>query len=175
MNRYWISALGVILLVAAASVAAAQQWSRKYVSSLPDSAFAAVETAPNGRKLRHLPHHDHTGALDIPHLKSARARLKQVKWADPANAEKARLHLEEHWREYQQAAAQTRKRPAPLDLNRASLEELMRLPRIGEKTARAILNYREAHGSFKSVNELQLVHGIGPKTFEAIKDLVTVK
>src|SRR5947208_10623089 len=68
-------------------------------SRLPDSAFAVVETAPDGRKARHLPHHDGTGAVDLAHLKAARSRLSQVKWLDTANEEKARRHLEEHWRE----------------------------------------------------------------------------
>lgn len=69
------------------------------MSRLPDSAFAVMEIAPDGRKLRHLPHHDETGAVDIPHLKAARSRLGQVKWLDTLNAAAARRHLEEHWRQ----------------------------------------------------------------------------
>ncbi len=69
------------------------------ISALPDSAFAAVETAPDGRRLRHLPHHDETGAVDLAHLKAARSRVGQVKWLDPANARAAREHLDGHWRE----------------------------------------------------------------------------
>src|SRR5437879_13465754 len=76
-----------------------EEGARTYISRLPDSAFAAVETAPDGRKARHLPHHDGTGAVDLSHLKAARSRLGQVKWLDAANEEKARRHLEEHWRE----------------------------------------------------------------------------
>ena len=67
------------------------------MSRLPDSAFAVVEIAPDGRKLRHLPHHDETGALDLAHLKAALARRGQVKWLDPTNEDVARRHLEEHW------------------------------------------------------------------------------
>lgn len=80
--------------------ARAEEWNRTYINALPDSAFAVVETTPDGKKVRHLPHHDNTGALDIPHLKSARARLKQVKWTDPSNEGKARDHLDQHWQEY---------------------------------------------------------------------------
>jgi len=69
--------------------AAAEEWSRTYISRLPDSAFAVVETAPDSRKARHLPHHDGTGAVDLAHLKAARSRLGQVKWLDAANEEKA--------------------------------------------------------------------------------------
>jgi len=68
--------------------AAAEEWSRTYISRLPD-----------GRKARHLPHHDETGAVDLSHLRAARSRLGQVKWLDAANQERARRHLEEHWRE----------------------------------------------------------------------------
>ncbi len=83
-----------------ASPVGAEEWSQAYVKALPDSAFAAIETTWDGKKVRHLPHHDTTGALDIPHLKSARARLKQVKWTDPSNEGKARDHLDQHWQEY---------------------------------------------------------------------------
>jgi hypothetical protein len=77
----------------------AEEWSQARISRLPDSAFAAVETSPDGRRVRHLPHHDETGALDLPHLKAATSRLGQVKWLDPAHAEIARQHLDAHWRQ----------------------------------------------------------------------------
>lgn len=79
--------------------AAGAEWSRAYIARLPDSAFAGVETAPDGRKVRHLPHHDESGAVDLAHLRAARSRLGQVRWVDPVNEEIARQHLEEHWRE----------------------------------------------------------------------------
>lgn len=89
----------VFLLSAGAHPVAAEEWSRTRIDRLPDSAFAVVEIAPDGRKLRHLPHHDETGALDVPHLRAARSRLGQVRWLDPAREAIARRHLEEHWRE----------------------------------------------------------------------------
>src|SRR5439155_11863414 len=58
-----------------------------------------VETAPDGRKVRHLPHHDETGTVDLGHLRAARSRLGQVRWLDPLSEEIARRHLEEHQRE----------------------------------------------------------------------------
>src|SRR2546430_16834773 len=69
--------------------AAAEEWSRTYVSRLPHSAFAVVETAPDGRQLRHLPHHDGTGAVHLSHLRAARSRLGQVKWLDAPNGGEA--------------------------------------------------------------------------------------
>jgi len=78
---------------------AAERWTRQYINSLPDSAFAVVETTPGGKKLRHLPHHDRSGRVDVPHLRNAMSRLSQVKWADPQHAVAAREHLERHLRE----------------------------------------------------------------------------
>ena len=90
----------IILLMSlalfASSSAPAEEWSRARISKLPDSAFAAVEISADGRKVRHLPHHDESGAVDPAHLRAARARLAQVKWLDPANESLARRHLQSH-------------------------------------------------------------------------------
>src|SRR2546426_2396668 len=101
--RWWmvlrLTGLLVSLAVLASSSAAAEEWSRARISRLPDSAFAVIEVSPDGRKVRHLPHHDETGAVDPAHLRAARARLPQVKWLDAASEAMARRHLEEHTRE----------------------------------------------------------------------------
>jgi competence protein ComEA len=62
-----------------------------------------------------------------------------------------------------------------IDLNTASLDALMTLPGIGPVKAQAIVDYREQHGPFASIEGLTAVSGIGPATFEKIRDLVTVK
>lgn len=54
----------------------------------------------------------------------------------------------------------------------ATLDEC--LPGIGPAYAQRIIEYREAHGGFKSIEEIQEVSGIGPKTFEKIKNQITV-
>jgi competence protein ComEA len=59
--------------------------------------------------------------------------------------------------------------PARINLNTAEAHELTMLPGIGEKTARAIVEYRRAHGPFQSFDQLQQVRGIGPATVEAIR------
>jgi hypothetical protein len=86
--------LGILILIDSSADAA--KWSRQYVQELPDSAFAAIETTSDGKALRHLPHHDLDGNLDIPHLCNAVSRLDQVKWRDAANAEAAGEHLRKH-------------------------------------------------------------------------------
>ncbi|HYR38947.1 MAG TPA: hypothetical protein VEW27_07290 [Methylomirabilota bacterium] len=93
-----LTVLLISLVVFVNSPAAAEEWPKARISRLPDSAFAVVEISPDGRSVRHLPHHDETGAVDAAHLRAARARLAQVKWLDPANESVARRHLEGHLR-----------------------------------------------------------------------------
>lgn len=62
----------------------------------------------------------------------------------------------------------------PIDINRASCDELAALPYIGETKAAAIVEYRTAHGAFAHIEQIQEVPGIGPATFEHIAELITV-
>jgi competence protein ComEA len=62
----------------------------------------------------------------------------------------------------------------PVDLNRATVDELDELPGVGPATAEAILAHREANGPFASVDELLDVRGIGEAKLAALRDLVTV-
>lgn len=61
-----------------------------------------------------------------------------------------------------------------IDINKATEEQLVALPGIGIKTARAIVAYREAIGGYKSLEQLRLVRGVGDKVYGCLKDLVTV-
>ena len=61
---------------------------------------------------------------------------------------------------------------APLDLNSATLEQLVALPGIGPVTAQKILDYRRQHGAFHAVAELEGVPGIGPAHMAQLKGLV---
>lgn len=63
---------------------------------------------------------------------------------------------------------------AKVNLNTADLSELQQLNGIGEKKASAIIAYREENGSFKSIDELKKVGGIGEKTFENLKEEIEV-
>ena len=63
---------------------------------------------------------------------------------------------------------------AAINLNTATKDELVALPGIGPAKAQAILDYRSAHGAFKSVEEVKDVKGIGAKRFEKIKGELTV-
>ena len=62
----------------------------------------------------------------------------------------------------------------PINVNTATLEELQRLPSVGPVTAQAIVASR-AIAPFQTVNELDKVKGIGPKTLEKLRPFVVVK
>lgn len=61
-----------------------------------------------------------------------------------------------------------------VNLNTATREELMTLPGIGGAKADAILEYREEHGSFTSIEEIQNISGIKSAVFSKIEDRITV-
>jgi competence protein ComEA len=62
-----------------------------------------------------------------------------------------------------------------INLNKADENELQNLPGIGPSKAAAILEYRETNGQFKTVEDLKNISGIGDKTFEKLKDLISVQ
>lgn len=61
-----------------------------------------------------------------------------------------------------------------ININTASLVELQKLPRIGEKVGQRIIDFRKKNGRFRKVEEIMKVKGIGEKMFNRIKDLITV-
>jgi len=62
-----------------------------------------------------------------------------------------------------------------VNVNTASLEELMTLSGIGESKAMAIINYRNEVGLFEKIEDIKNVSGIGDSAFEKIKDSITTK
>jgi competence ComEA-like helix-hairpin-helix protein len=169
---FGIAGIFVLLIV---SPALADKWSQRYIDSLPDSVFASIEIAKDGKKMRHLPHHNHVGEIDIYHLKSALGRIYQVKWMDPANFPKAKDHLDQHYQVYKQERAKARGLKGPININKAQTNELTQLPHIGEKLAIGIIEYRKTHEGFKTTSELMQVPGIGQKILRDIEDLVTLE
>ncbi len=62
-----------------------------------------------------------------------------------------------------------------VSINSADLNELQELPGIGPAKAEAIVQFREDNGGFTAIEELMNISGIGEKTFEKLKDLITVQ
>ncbi len=63
---------------------------------------------------------------------------------------------------------------ALVDINHATQAELESLPGIGPALAERIIAYRQEHGPFARIEDIQLVSGIGPATFERIRTQITV-
>jgi competence protein ComEA len=75
------------------------------------------------------------------------------------------------------AAAMAAESGAPagtVNVNTADASQLALLPRIGEKAAQRIIEYRTEHGPFKKTTDLMQVKGIGAKTFEGLSAYVAV-
>jgi comEA protein len=62
----------------------------------------------------------------------------------------------------------------PINLNAATAAQLQTLPGVGASAAQRILDYRQKNGSFKKIEELMNVKGIGEKSFLKLKPLITV-
>ena len=62
-----------------------------------------------------------------------------------------------------------------VNINTAEASQLALLPRVGEKVAQRIVEYRTEHGPFKKATDLMQVKGIGAKTFEGLSPYVTIE
>jgi len=61
-----------------------------------------------------------------------------------------------------------------VNINTAGVDELVALPGIGKAYAERILEYRQKNGPFKRIEDILNVRGIGEKTFERIRDRLTL-
>lgn len=68
----------------------------------------------------------------------------------------------------------TEKDSSKININTATLEELDKLPGVGEATANKIISHREENGQFKNIEDIKNVNGIGDKKFEKMKELICV-
>jgi len=76
------------------------------------------------------------------------------------------------WAEETESISESAKK---ININKASAEELTQLKNVGPKYAERIVQYREEHGPFEHPEDIMKVPGIGPKTWEANKDRITVE
>ena len=73
------------------------------------------------------------------------------------------------------ATASPAKAESKIDINRASADELQVLPGVGRVLAQRMVEWRKAHGRYRTIEDLQGVKGIGKKRMEQLRTLVTVK
>jgi len=62
-----------------------------------------------------------------------------------------------------------------ININTATVEQLVQLQRVGPSYAAKIIEYRKANGPFEKPEDIMKVSGIGPKTFEVNKDRISVE
>lgn len=71
--------------------------------------------------------------------------------------------------------AQSYEEVTMVNINTADVEELKQLPNVGVKIAQNIVEYREEHGSFKTVEEIKNVSGIGEQSYIILRPLITTE
>lgn len=72
------------------------------------------------------------------------------------------------------AETQNGQKSGLININTAAAAELTKLPRVGEKIAARIIEYRKKNGQFKRVQDIMKVKGIGEKTFEQFAKMITI-
>jgi competence protein ComEA len=73
------------------------------------------------------------------------------------------------------AASGNQEDDSKININTADQAKLRELAGIGEKKAQEIINYREKHGPYQTIEAITEVSGIGEKTLENIQDMITIK
>lgn len=76
-------------------------------------------------------------------------------------------------KEYSEVSNEDEKTTEFVNINTATLEDLMSLPGIGESKAKAIIEYRKTNGNFENIENLMEVSGIGESVYFKIKNLIT--
>ena len=148
-------------------------WSDLTIRLLPDSSFAMVEVDENGKRYRRCPHYDANGGLDMEQLIYVLGTFDREKWLYKKNKKAALRHLEKHYDKFKTKAIK-KKLQTPLNINKATLAELVILPNIGPVLAVRISEYRDTHSSFSAIDEIKKVDGIGIRTFNAIRHYIRV-
>lgn len=73
------------------------------------------------------------------------------------------------------AAESNQAQQGPINLNKASVEELSEMKGVGVAKAQAIVAYRKEKGGFKSIDELTQIKGIGPSILESNRPLLSLE
>ena len=76
--------------------------------------------------------------------------------------------------DFQLLDEQTKTKTFSININKASVSDLIALPGVGEKVAQKIINYRNGQGYFNSIEELKNISGIGESKFNQIQEYITI-
>ena len=171
----WIVLSTLMVLATGLAVHAGDPWgwSSSQTRLLFDACFADIEVDATGKRIRHCPHHEMNGDLSAEQLIFVLGTIHDEAFVDPRNRAIARKHLENHYQKIHAKLMQA-DLTAPLNINRVGLLELVTLPRIGPVLAVKVVQYRNSHAGFGSVEDLMKVEGIGRATFRAIRPYVCI-
>jgi competence ComEA-like helix-hairpin-helix protein len=120
---------------------------------------------------RHCPHHTADGALDEEQLIYSLGTIGEETWLDPANLNAARKHLDAHYQSFIRKILE-KGIQEQLDINSASLAELVSLPQVGPVLAVRIVRYRASHGAFVQPEDIRKVEGIGPGVYHSVRHYI---
>jgi competence ComEA-like helix-hairpin-helix protein len=183
-SREWFESVGfpgliffcTLMLLATGTAIHAEEhygWSNAQIRLLADDCFALIEEDAAGRRVRHCPHHEINGDLSAEQLIFVLGTIGDEIFTDPHNRAIACHHLENHYQKIYHKLMQT-DTTTPLNINRAGLLELVSLPRIGPVLAVKVVQYRNSHAGFGSIEEMINVEGIGRGTFKAIRPYIRI-
>lgn len=144
-----------------------QGWPDIKIRLLSDESFAVVE-ASTGKKLRHCPHHDLNGELDMEQVIFCIGTLEKETWLYPENKAVARKHIEKHYGRFAEMVMKS-EILQPVNINSARLTELVKLPQVGPVLAVKIAEYRDTHSTYFIIEDIKNVEGIGQAIFRAIR------
>jgi len=139
---------------------------------LPDESFAVI-ASDVGNRTRHCAHHDLNGNLKTEQLIYVLGAIDQETWLNSKLETVAKTHLEKHYDRFK-TMAMKKGLTAPVNINEASLKDLVLLPQIGPVLAVKIVEYRNANGMFMTIEEIKKIDGIGQGIFYAIQHYISI-
>jgi comEA protein len=154
--RLW---LGAILLLLIITESVYLLWRENYLTPAVETRISSLE-----EKISHLentlPVSNQTAGIEVDKLISASSTDNTTEATPPPTTPKS--------------TAKVPTITGKVNINTASAAELDLLPGIGPAYASKIIDYRQSHAGFKSIDEIKNVKGIGEVTFGKLKDLITI-
>jgi len=154
-------------------------WTDTAIKLLPDSSFALIEIKPDEtaakKIIRHCPYQDAKGRIDYEQLIYEIGSFNKEIWVTQENSETALKQLKIHYDNFMKNPVNSNALNEIIDINTAPLTKLVFLPRIGPVLAVKIACYRKTNASFKSIEDIKQIEGIGQGTFDAVRHYISVR